>query len=154
MLYLNIHLGTIVLLLLQNLTLTSVVFELDEIKDRCLNQDFSIIGYEVNNEIMDLGGSDIFDDINYLDLLSVDNNNGYGAMVHCVPYKWFDWDIYDRQWIEVNCSLDIFVEYKIDKDSLKKIKSINNNDDIYYEDVDWEEEFCNGKLRVINIQEL
>lgn len=127
---------------------------IDEIKDRCLNQDFSIIGYEVNNEIMDLGGSDIFDDINYLDLLSVDNNNGYGAMVHCVPYKWFDWDIYDRQWVEVNCSLDIFVEYKIDKDSLEKIKSINNNDDIYYENVDWEKEFCNGKLRVTNIQEL
>ena len=71
---------------------------------------------------MDLGGSDIFDDINYLDLLSVDNNNGYDTMVHCVPYKWFDWDIYDRQWIEVNCSLDIFVEYKIDKDSLRKNK--------------------------------
>lgn len=75
-------------------------------------------------------------------------------MVHCISYKWFDWDIYDRQWIEVDYSLDIFVEYKIDHDSLKKIKSINDNDDIYYEDVDWEEEFCNGKLRVINIQEL
>lgn len=125
---------------------------LDEIKDRCLNQDFSIIGYEVNNEIMDLGGYDVFDSIKYSDILSVDIDWGNGSIEHCIPYKWFDWDIYDRQWVEKIFYLQILVGYKIDHASLEKLDYINDN--FQYEDVDWEEEFCNGKLRVINIEEL
>lgn len=126
---------------------------IEEIKDSCLNQSYSLIGYEVNDEIMSLGGYDVFDYCSYSDLLQINSKDGYGNMLHCVAYKWFDWDIYEKKWIEKSFYFDVLIEYKIDKHSLQLINAINENENIFYEDIDFEKMFYSGELRVIGVEE-
>ena len=119
-----------------------------EIMTMCLNHVYSIMDYDVNYDIMSLGGYDIFDDISYSDLIDVNESNGCGSMVHCVPYVWFDFDSYSKQWEEKKLYFNVLVEYKIDKTSLKHLIDITNNND---DDIDWEQEFRNGTLTVVDV---
>ena len=43
---------------------------------------------------------------------------------------------------------NVLIEYKIDKTSLKHLIDITNNND---DDIDWEQEFINGTLTVIDV---
>lgn len=63
-------------------------------------------------------------------------------------YVWFDFDSYSKQWEEKKLYFNVLVEYKIDKTSLKHLIDITNNND---DDIDWEQEFRNGTLTVVDV---